>query len=528
MAYEWSPQQKQIFNWFETGVTRCDCEHEKLPHCGAKPGQPEFDNCEGRTSQHLIVRARAGTGKTTTIIEGANRAPEAKILLAAFNKKIAEELASRITNSHVIAKTLHSVGYAVVRRFRERIKVSFSDERACALTDQVCGSRAPDTIKRLVSKLHTKGREIRPHAQMMGDLTNLAFEFDCVPDETWEDMGFGLDYVETKALEAMELAAQIKSGETVDGSDMVFLPVRNHWLQGEYNLVIVDECQDMTGAQLEIAQGVLRKGGRICLVGDDRQAIYGFRGADSDSLDRLKSQLDAAELGLTVTYRCGKRIVERAAILVPDFEAGPLNAEGEIITISPKELVPMAGPGDFILSRVNAPLVGTAMQLLRAGKRTRVAGRDIGKGLTSLVKKFKAVSVPDFLRKTEAWESKEVRRLEVMRSNALNGRKATLEAKMEAIRDQAEMLLSLAEGAKNVTEVTDRIEALFSDDGLGSASVITCSSVHRAKGLEASRVFVLEETLRDYNREETNIVYVAYTRAKQTLVLVHPNYVKDQ
>ena len=500
MEHKWSEQQENIFNWFETG---------NLGDAGSY-------------NRNLIVRARAGTGKTTVIIEGVKRAPEKSILICAFSKIIQEELLIRIGRDypHIQAKTLHSVGYSCVRRFRERIGVKFNDERAVKLTETVCGSRAPDSVKRLVTKLHTKGREIAPHAEHLGDLTNIAIEFDCIPDESWSNSGFDLDYVEMKALEAMEFAANIQSGEFIDGSDMVYLPIRNGWLTGQFDLVVADECQDLTTAQLEIAQGVMRSEGRICLVGDDRQAIFGFRGADSGSLDRLKQELHAAELGLTITYRCGKSIVRLAQELVPDFESGPDNPEGLISEISTKDLVKEAGPGNFILSRVNAPLVGTAMQLLRAGKRTRVAGRDIGKGLINLVRKLHATSVPDFLRKIESWETREIGRLQTLLSKAINGRKSTIQSKIEGVQDQTEMLLNLADGAKNINEMNDRIENLFTDDGLGVGGMITCSSVHRAKGLEADKVFILRDTLRYYNQEESNIIYVAETRSKSELVWV--------
>jgi superfamily I DNA/RNA helicase len=160
------------------------------------------------------------------------------------------------------------------------------------------------------------------------------------------------------------------------------------------------------------------------------------------------------------------------------------------------------------------------MQLLRAGKRARVAGKDIGKGLVVLIRKLRGRSVPDLLSKIEAWATREVTRQNAAMATATNGRKKALQAKIEAIQDQADMLVSLADGAKSVDEVTTRIEALFTDDGLGMAGVITCSSVHRAKGLEADRVFILSETLRETNEEERNIAYVAITRAKKELVWV--------
>jgi len=101
-----------------------------------------------------------------------------------------------------------------------------------------------------------------------------------------------------------------------------------------------------------------------------------------------------------------------------------------------------------------------------------------------------------------------------------NGRKKAMQDKAEAIKDQADMLVNLCDGAKNVDEVMTRADALFTDDGLGQAGVITCSSVHKAKGLEAERVFVLASTLRQGNKEEENICYVAVTRAKAELVWV--------
>lgn len=478
---------------------------------------------------HLVVRARAGTGKTTTIVEAVLRWLVAnagkRAVVCAFNKRIADELASRFAgNGNVEVKTLHAIGFACCRRFRDRLQIEDAKKvpvlRKDALAQAVCGRSAPDAIVRLVAKLHTLGREVAPHAAKIGNLTSLAITHECEPDEQFEKMGFNLEYVEAKALAAMELAADVKSGDTIDFSDMIFLPVRNGWLTKQWDLGVVDEAQDMTTAQLEIALGCCD---RMVVVGDDRQAIYGFRGADSDSLDRLKLELDAAELGLTTARRCGKAIVDLAQGWVPDFEAHESNGDGAVTELHTAKLTTTAGPGDFILSRVNAPLVSTAMSLLRAGKRARVAGRDIGKGLSAILRKLKARSVPDLLAKIESWSERECSRQNAKLRAASNGRGEAIKAKIEGILDQAEMLSALADGAKNVDEVYERAEALFSDDGLGEKSVITCSSVHRAKGLEADRVFVLRDTLRETTQEEKNICYVAVTRARHELVWVADN-----
>jgi superfamily I DNA/RNA helicase len=171
-------------------------------------------------------------------------------------------------------------------------------------------------------------------------------------------------------------------------------------------------------------------------------------------------------------------------------------------------------PGDFVLSRVNAPLVSIAMSLLKRGTRTVIAGRDVGKGLQGLITKFKAKSIPDLMAKIANWEQREIDRI----TKRYQLRPAVLEQRIEAISDQADMLTSLAEGAASVYEVTSNITALFSDSSPGA--VVTCSSVHRAKGLEAERVYVLADTLRSNTQEEVNITYVAITRAKKLLTYV--------
>lgn len=489
--------------------------------------QQEAIHEEFRTGTgHVVVVARAGVGKTTTAITGVKHAPEQKILFTCFNVRIAAEGNRKLAElgiKNARYQTLHSVGAAAMNLYWEGLRVCENFERETNLTNAVCNGTVPDPIKRLVGKLHSKGREIVPHATSASDLMDLAEEFELVPDAQWEEAGYDANYVCAKAVAAMRIAADKKPADgLVDFSDMIFLPVRNGWLTKSYDLVIVDEAQDLTVAKLELAQGVCK--GRMFIIGDDMQAIYAFCGADVHSLSRLKGVLSAKELKLTKTFRCGKAIVREAQKLVPDFEAADSNHEGSVEYLDLEKLVETAGPSDFILSRLNAPLVSIAMRLLRAGKRTRIAGRDIGKGLVNLVRKMRARSVPDLLRAIEGWKGKELSRLKAKYTGKEDS--PVYGNRVAAIEDQALMLSSVTEGCKNVIQVTERIESLFTDNGLGDKDVITLSSVHKSKGLEAPRVFVLTDTLKSHNQEENNIRYVAITRAINTLVYVSGSVVR--
>jgi superfamily I DNA/RNA helicase len=487
---EWSEQQQAIFNWF----------------------------AEGRGN--LVVRARAGTGKTTTIVEGVRHAHvghgvRGKSLVAAFNKKIAEELTGRINDPAVEVKTLHGLGFGLVRRQWQGVRLD--EEKGQRVAEKACGEQAPAPFVTLCKRLVAVAKGAAPFATE-DQLLDLALDFDLVPDDHWQKAGWTVRGLAEAAHRALELAT--KNDGAIDFDDMVYLPVRLRWSVELYDLVVIDEAQDMNASQIALALGAVRRRGRVCVVGDDRQAIYGFRGADSGSLDRLKTELRAAELGLTITYRCPRLVVEHAARIVPDYTAAPNAPEGIVRNLDARQLYDDAKEGDFVLSRKNAELVKACLGFLRRGVRAKIEGRDVGKSLAAVLKRARnPATIPDFLRWLAQWQTTETDRLYATATPAALRRVATIE-------DQAECLRALAEGLTTPRELEARVASMFEDTaGKGGSNFVLCSSVHRAKGLERPRVYVLTATLYPgkgsrANVEEQNIEYVAVTRAQEELVLV--------
>ena len=482
----------------------------EIPAVSPGPGEGEMcSGCSACERQHLVVDAVAGSGKTTTLIEGVSRAPESRPLVCAFNKRIADELNGRLQHTLATAKTLHGLGYALIRREWKGMPVEEeTGARAEHLTGRVVAPDTPKPIRRLVSKLHTKAREMCPLDWDKDSLTALALQFDCEPDEGYRD--YDLGYVVQRAAEALAGAATEAPTRSVgvDYADMVYLPLVWNLTSRDYDLEVVDEAQDMTLAQLELAERV--SDGRICVVGDRHQAIYGFRGADTGSLDRLKQKLGAAELPLTTTYRCAQAIVRRAQRLVPHIQARADAPEGTVSSTDYTEMLAHAEGGDFVLSRLNAPLVSATLQLLRAGRRARMAGRDIGAGIAALVKRLKPQSVSDFVRKLDQWERQTVQKY------AERG----LLPLVDKTHDEAQMLRAFAEDTESLSVMLDKIYWLFTD--VAEEDQITLSSVHKAKGLERDRVWLMQESLyrREWTQEEANIEYVAVTRARHDLRIV--------
>jgi superfamily I DNA/RNA helicase len=309
---------------------------------------------------------------------------------------------------------------------------------------------------------------------------------------------------------------------TIDFACMIYLPVALEIRMPKYQMVFIDETQDLNALQIKLALSICARGGRIIAVGDDRQGIYGFRGAARGALDRVVKELGAKVMPMTMTYRCGTNIVAEAQKIVPDIQAAPGMHQGSVEDhVSHDRMLRDAKPGDFILSRANAPLLGLCLEFIRDGRRANILGRDIGARLSLLVRKAKTQDIGELATWVKNWADKEAERMEKKGESA------------QRVRDQQECLVVLMEGARNTMEVHDRIARLFDDPPKGATdeqrkrvdeSRITLSTTHKAKGMERDRVWVLRDTYwgaeRDPMGEEGCLLYVAVTRAKHALFFV--------
>ena len=494
---KWSEEQQRIGRWFETSLI------DQVKYLS------------------LVVRARAGTGKTTTIEWAISKAAvEEKILYAVFGKKNQREAMDKIHDPRVDIKTLHALGYMFILQVWTGVKPDddVENDRILAVCQDI-----PDEVATQVRRMvgFAKNTCIDP---TLADMVNIAEVYDVEAPgfEEPENGGWTIGKLSEVALKVMELSTKRDPQGRISFNDMVWLPVRMNWVRAWYDLVVVDECQDMNLPQLEMAKRAVKKGGRICVVGDDRQAIFGFRGAAQNGMEMMKRTLAAGELGLTTTYRCPKKVVTLAAVLVPDYKAADTAPEGTVQSIGQFALIPALVIGDVLLSRVNAPLMGIAMQLIRKGTSVRIEGRDIGKSLLVIVKKLNARTVSDFGVKLDRWLAREIKRAQD-RKHA--------EEKCEALRDTADTLNAVSEGAASVNEIVSRINNIFQDSDKNSRPAVVLSSVHKFKGLEAERVYLLRSSFyrrpkpgqrvsAEAQQEEHNIYYVALTRAKRDLVFV--------
>jgi len=447
---------------------------------------------------HTVIIARAGTGKTTTAIESFKYIPRGKkSLMVAFNKSIADELRQRAP-SYVDTFTLHALGLRSIKQSMGDIVV---DNNKCSM---------------IVSSLIGSDRDLWELNQSICKCVSLCkgylFDSPAKIGEIIDKFGIELfDLSEEKFIQYVVKTLSIckSQKQMVDFDDMIWFPFVYRLNVGKFDLVFVDEAQDLNPAQMAMVLSACKPEGRIIAIGDPQQAIYLFRGADSESISNFITKLNAKTLPLPITYRCPKKIITLAKEIVPDIECPDTAPDGTIENIQSTELLKMVKPGDFVLSRTNAPLIKYCLALLKAGTPANIQGRDVGANLIYFIKKSKSKTIKDFTAYVNAWRDQEVERL-------LSEKKDTA-----TCLDKAECLLNLCEGTLTLKDLKETIEKLFND--VDDDKKVIFSTTHKAKGLERDRVFMLINTYRygpGVVGEEANLYYVAVTRAKKELYMV--------
>jgi superfamily I DNA/RNA helicase len=285
------------------------------------------------------------------------------------------------------------------------------------------------------------------------------------------------------------------------------LPLRLGLPIPQFDRVYVDEAQDLNPAKTALAIAAIRGSG--CFVGDRHQAIYGFAGASSNSLDKIQAALGCQTLPLSISYRCASAIVEEAAKVFPGIQAH--RSGGTVSEIDLNEFHSIVRPGDVVLCRTTAPVVQECLRFLTNGVKAVVKGREIGKDLIELVESFGCVEVRDLLAELGVWYQKKT-------ENAS-------EAKTILLNDKYDALVAIASEFTHTSAVVSFIAEIFGDE---DASAITLMTIHKAKGLENDRIFILRPDLLPHKlakseealKSEACLHYVAITRAKEELFYV--------
>ncbi|MHC2552430.1 UvrD-helicase domain-containing protein [Bradyrhizobium elkanii] len=488
----------------------------------------------------IVLIAVAGAGKTTTILQAVGKMRGSTVILA-FGKKIAEEIKGKLKKMGIDwkkaeASTCHAMGLRNYRKTYPNVRVD--EEKVARITASWVDCNRIDAT-------------LSPHVAIICQLVGLAKQSGLgIPgqghiDDTsiWEDIAehfdlFDEEATQKKADDLIEMAIEVlkesnQNTDVVDFNDMIYLPLLYQIRFWQYDNVVIDEAQDTNTVRRLLARALMKPNGRLMAVGDPHQAIFGFTGADNDSLDIIKQEFGCKEMPLTVTYRCPKTVVKFAQTWVSHIQAHHSSPEGTISLETFEQMIQTRDRlnGDAaILCRNTRPLVTAAFALIREKIPCRIEGRDIGEALKKLATRWKSIkTIPALEDQLEDWLEKEKERW-------LPKKKM---AKVQEAEDKFETLKVIMDACRedkrnDIQAVVSYIDNIFSDNVQG---ILTLSTIHRSKGREWKRVFWLDRfntcpskyaTMPWEKEQEINLQYVAATRAMSELIDLFPPLPKVQ
>lgn len=491
----WSSQQAAFIEWCMNGAGSC------------------------------VLEAVAGAGKTTVLL-AAGAKMSGQVAYMAYNRKIVDETKAKLLVQGVDwkkmqANTAHGFAMSAYRKARPGVKVD--------------GNKVRDIVANLLPPLHP----LAAHSDVVVKLVSLAKQaalgvIGSISDTHWWleaaehydifDIEDGLQEDQKNDLIELAQSALIKSSQMldlIDFDDMIYMALVHRVRFWQFEVIMVDEAQDTNAARRALVRAMLRKGGRVIAVGDRHQAIYGFTGADADSLDLITRDFNCERLPLTISYRCPRTVVAFAQKWVRHIEAAPTAPEGAVSRTPMDEFLKRndLDASSAVLSRVTKPLVTLAFKLIRQRTPCRIEGKDIGQRIIKLMERWKVSSLDALEARLETHLARETTKLLAKKQ----------EAKLAEVEDAVETVRVIIDQCRkekkaSIADAVAYVSQLFSDDVSG---VLTLSTIHRAKGREWPTVFWLDRANTCPSKwarqewaiaQEDNLCYVAATRAQHQLI----------
>lgn len=474
---------------------------------------------------NAVVSAKAGSGKTFTIVNAMKLIPKTKkAIFIAFNKSIADELNEKLkNNSNCMAYTTHSLGFRMIRRnlgndiivdeykYRTYLKNNFLD--VTGLND---------------GEINIEKNQINEYTENILLLIDFSRLFLAHDDEAINNIVERYD-VPLIANEVEVVKRCLEWGKnnitSIDYADMLWLPTALNLrpLGMLYDWVFLDEAQDSSIAAIALFKKCVKPNvGRWVCVGDEKQCINLFCGSNEDNFRQLCHSENTQVFDLPVSYRCGKKIIEFSQSIVKDILPKENAIDGEIKNGCKLSCLK---DGDMVLARSKAPLLKVYTKLIKKGINCYIKGLDIGANLINLLDSIKGEELNINLRKdgvfVRLYDKLFETRDKLVEKRGLDIDDATLSSYIMEQYDTIKALEVLAFNCTTKNELKSRIKDIFKEDSKG----VCLSTIHKSKGLEADNVYILchssmpsKNCHHEWERiQEKNLMYVAYTRAKKIL-----------
>jgi superfamily I DNA/RNA helicase len=450
------------------------------------------------TTRVLKVNAVAGSGKTSTLELLAQEYVQPSLLLA-FNKAIADEASSRFP-SHVNCKTMNSVAYSVHGRALQH-KLNFNKNPKL---------NTMRSIKNIVDWFGLKPYPAEPEIspRVIANLSREAVDRFCYSSREFISET-DLHYRDFKDLEKNhKFDTKHLSKVIVNLAKLIWKERTNPLSQAacthdtyvklwslsnpklNYDIIYVDESQDINPCVLHVLQQQTCK---VLYVGDQYQSIYGFRGA----INAMKNII-APTMHLSQSWRYGEAVASVAECILHKDNVqvrGNPSIQSKLSEIDTEEK-------HTVIFRTNAGLLNRAEELMTQGVSLSIE-----------------IDIKNFVRQVNSIiELKQGKK--PFHDNI--ARFGSFEELLEYAKESVEIQRMISTALR--PDVKDFLDLLENNTKCSNPTVIL-TTAHKSKGLEFDNVVIAddfffgEKDLLDIPEQESNLLYVACTRAKSKLQL---------
>jgi len=484
----------------------------KLKH----PLTDEQDAIANSSDQSVMGEAVAGSGKSTMILERAKREATKNgksAFLTLFSKSLADEL-EVYSNEFLSIGTKHRMGLKLFYMNGKKPFIDANKSRNLLIKqlkfdpsemedgEQFNGWKQLYAMVDLADKLRVRMADWTDINQVSG-INN---QYDCEVAD--------LDLVQ----KLMKLSLEKSETGWIDFTDMNYGPLLMNFNFKKYDAGYMDECQDFSPMDAMFLERCISDGGKMTFVGDSRQSIMGFTGADTSMMEKLKNKFNCSVYPISYTFRCPRAVVD--AVIDKGYhdtikawhgaKDGAFNPDSEYNIHGYEN-------GTMLLARRNASLIAPALKAYKSGRSVSVIGELIESKMFSILRHLKCNTICEM-------------RSQVMNQHAskiekLIGSKKARASTIDLVNDTYETLITIINECTLVDQVEKTIKEIFKP----KKDSLLYSSMHRSKGREAERVVILDSSKmtlemsnldEDEIQQEKNLCYVAMTRAKSQLEFV--------
>ena len=544
---------------------------------GFKPSTYQQDILDfflNNPQSNMLVNALAGSGKSTTACMLSEHSKTSDLYIA-FNASVVEEFKKKIKNPKTKVMTMHSLAYSIMlynveqaskdsedkpKGFgsqRSKRTVNLDNFKPHKILDEEITKRYGRYIE-FAKRVFLKDNYVNLYNLCRLTLTDMSSNKDVsrlIDDHVlflyYGDEGYSAPDISeiTSTLKILDTKSrqQFETQGTIDFTDMLWITFNklkyDNWevpYWALYTNIYCDEVQDFSNIQLNFLKFIKRAKGRYVFIGDFHQAIYNFAGANAQAFNQIPKMFAPVEtFDLPICYRCAKshlsRVNREYGIPILPRDDAPM---GFVKTIDKNKISEYAKAGDMVISRKNKWIAEVVLDLARNGTPIFIEDKEMVGAIKRQILSSKCTSVgtlEKFLQKVISNYNKKLS--EIVSKNVREG--GHEEERLEAVAetnskiDNTSFLLEILEGylenhtsSDSVSKFSDFVDKLLNTTP--SPDCVRLCSIHKAKGLEATNVFVLNEAKinfdfrnsKEQNVQEKNLSYIATTRAKEGLYLV--------